>query len=192
LDAGINFMDTSYGYGLSEEYIGRCISYCRREYYLATKCGCTIAKGRAHDKTPHRWTRDNLLHNLETSLRRLQAEYIDIWQLHNPSVQQVEAEVLVRVMEEVRTGGKVGWIGISSTLPHMNMFLEWGVFDAFQIPYSALERAHEEVITAVAQAWAGTIIRGGVARGAPEEGGLGGQRYWLSDSNREILTVKAC
>jgi aryl-alcohol dehydrogenase-like predicted oxidoreductase len=52
------------------------------------------------------------------------------------------------------------------------------VFDTFQIPYSALERAHETVITAVAQVGAGTIIRGGVARGAPEEGGLGQRDRW--------------
>jgi aryl-alcohol dehydrogenase-like predicted oxidoreductase len=67
-----------------EEYIGCCISQRRREYYLATKCGCTIVKGRAHDKTPHRWTRDCLLHNLDSSLRRLQTDYVDVWQLHNP------------------------------------------------------------------------------------------------------------
>ncbi|MBI3625739.1 MAG: aldo/keto reductase, partial [Candidatus Rokubacteria bacterium] len=105
-------------------------------------------------------------------------EYVDVWQLHNPSVEQVRAGDLVRVMEDVRVAGKVRWIGVSSKLPHIIPFTEWGVFDTFQIPYSALERAHEKVITAVAKAGAGTIIRGGVARGAPEEAGLGQHDRW--------------
>jgi len=178
LDAGINFIDTAYDYGLSEEYIGRFISRRRSEYYLATKCGCTVVDAGDHDDTPHVWTRDNLLHNLDTSLRRMKTDYVDVWQLHNPSVEQVESADLVRVMEEVKTAGKVRWIGISSTLPHITTYIRWGVFDTFQIPYSALERTHETVITAAAEAGAGTIIRGGVARGAPEEGGLGQRERW--------------
>src|SRR5205085_223081 len=96
----------------------------------------------------------------------------------NPSVDQVEAGNLVQVMEEVQKSGKTRWIGISSTLPHITKYIEWGVFASFQIPYSALERQHENVITAAARSGAGTIIRGGVARGAPEEAGLGNQDRW--------------
>jgi aryl-alcohol dehydrogenase-like predicted oxidoreductase len=178
LDAGINFIDTAYDYGMSEEYIGRFISHRRNEYYLATKCGCTVVDAGDHDDTPHVWTRENLLHNIDTSLQRMKTDYVDVWQLHNPSVEQVESGDLVRVMEEVKAAGKARWIGISSTLPHITTYIGWGVFDTFQIPYSALERAHETMITAAAQAGAGTIIRGGVARGAPEEGGLGNRDRW--------------
>jgi aryl-alcohol dehydrogenase-like predicted oxidoreductase len=110
----------------------------------------------------------------------MQTDYIDVWQLHNPTVEQVEAGDLVRVMEEVKAAGKVRWIGISSTLPHISTFISWGVFDTFQISYSALERTHEAVITAAAQSGAGTIIRGGVARGASEEAGLGNRDRWAN------------
>lgn len=168
LDAGINFIDTAYDYGLSEEYIGRFLSHRREEYYLATKCGCTVVNAGDHDDTPHVWTRENLLHNIETSLRRMKTDYVDVWQFHNPSVEEVRAGDLIRVMEEVRSAGKVRWIGVSSKLPEIIPFIQWGVFDTFQIPYSGLERAHEKMITAAARAGAGTIIRGGVARGAPE------------------------
>lgn len=178
LDDGINFIDTSYDYGLSEEYIGRFISRRRNEYYLATKCGCTVVNEGERDSTPHVWTKENLQNNIETSLRRMKTEYVDIWQLHNPTVEQVVAGDLVKVMEQVKAAGKTRWIGVSSTLPNIMTFIEWGVFDTFQIPYSALERAHENVITAAAQAGAGTIIRGGVARGAPGESGLGNQERW--------------
>jgi aryl-alcohol dehydrogenase-like predicted oxidoreductase len=191
LDAGINFIDTAYDYGLSEELIGRCIGHRRREYYLATKCGCTVVRGEDHDDTPHVWTRDNLLRNIDASLRRLRTDYVDVWQLHNPTVRQVEAGGLVQAMEEVRAAGKVRWIGVSTTLPELETFRAWGVFDAFQIPYSALEPEHERAITAVAQAGAGTIIRGGVARGAPAEGGLGEHQRWAAWERAKLDELRA-
>jgi hypothetical protein len=61
-------------------------------------------------------------------------------------------------------------VGTSSTLPHLADHVAMGVFDVFQIPYSAVEREHEAVITAAAQSGAGIVIRGGAAKGAPTEG----------------------
>lgn len=194
LDAGINFIDTAYDYGLSEEYIGRFLSHRREEYYLATKCGCTVVNAGDHDDTPHVWTRENLLHNIETSLRRMKTDYVDVWQFHNPSVEEVRAGDLVRVMEDVRAAGKVRWIGVSSKLPDIIPFIERGVFDTFQIPYSGLERAHDKVITAAARAGAGTIIRGGVARGAPEAASLRRRiraRLGLGQGDRWAIWEKA-
>src|SRR5919202_6908804 len=63
LDAGINLIDTANDYGRSEEYIGRFISSRRDEYFLATKCGCTVVDAGEPDNTPHVWTRDNLMRN---------------------------------------------------------------------------------------------------------------------------------
>lgn len=191
LDAGINFLDTAYDYGMSEDYIGRFISHRRTEYYLATKCGCTVVPAGDRADTPHVWTRENLLHNIETSLSRTKTDYVDVWQLHNPSVEQVKKGDLVRVMEEVRAAGKVRWIGVSTKLPHIAQFMKWAVFDTFQIPYSALERAQEQVITAAAQAGAGTIIRGGVARGAPEEAGLGQRDRWATWEKARLDELRA-
>ena len=180
LDAGINFIDTAYDYGRSEEYIGKFISKRRSEYILATKCGCSFEDKGDHDDTPHIWTRENLLHNIEHSLSLMKTDYVDLWQLHNPSVEQVQAGDLLSVMEEVQKAGKVRWISISSTLPHITTYIEWGKFASFQIPYSALERQHENVISAAARSGAGVIIRGGVARGAPEEAGLGNKDRWAT------------
>jgi aryl-alcohol dehydrogenase-like predicted oxidoreductase len=54
LDAGINFIDTSNDYGRSEEFIGKYLSGRRKEYYLATKCGCAVVRRDEHtDDTPH-------------------------------------------------------------------------------------------------------------------------------------------
>ena len=177
LDAGINFIDTSYDYGLSEEYIGRFLAGRRGEYLLATKCGCTLVDKGDHEETPHVWTRENLRHNIETSLRRMKTDHVDLWQLHNPSVEQAESGDLVRVLEEVKKSGKARHIGVSSTLPHISTYIDWGVFESFQIPYSALQRQHEVVIQKAADSGAGVIVRGGVAKGEPGSG-LGKDDLW--------------
>ena len=167
LDSGINFIDTANDYGLSsgspaEERIGRHISGRRSEFFLATKCGCPPGGGE------HIWTRENAFRGLHESLERMQTDYVDVMEYHNPSVEECEAGDLVTVLEEMREQGKVRWIGVSTTLPHLPTFLEWGVFDVFQIPYSALERKHEEWISRAAQAGTGIIVRGGVAQGEPD------------------------
>ena len=166
LDAGINFIDTANDYGLrwpapAEEQIGRHISGRRSEFFLATKCGCPPGGGE------HIWTRENGFRGLHESLERMRTDYVDVMQYHNPSVEECEAGDLVAVLEEMREQGKVRWIGVSTTLPHLSTFLEWGAFDVFQIPYSALEREHEEWISRSAQAGTGIVVRGGVAQGEP-------------------------
>jgi len=178
LDEGINFIDTANDYGRSEEFIGKYLAHRRKEYYLATKCGCTVVrKDENTDETPHVWTRDNLFRGLNESLQRMKTDYIDIMQLHNPPVEETEKNNLVDALTEMQQQGKVRFISISTTLPHLPIYLEWGVFATFQIPYSALERDHEDWISRSAQAGIGTIIRGGVARG--ETGvGLGNVDRW--------------
>ena len=178
LDAGINFIDTANDYGRSEEFIGKYISKRRDEFILATKCGCTVVhKDENTDETPHVWTRENLFRGLHESLERMKTDHIDIMQLHNPSVEQVEAGDLVAALQEMKAQGKVRWIGCSSTLPHITTYIGWNVFDVYQIPYSGLERQHEKVISQAAQAGAGIIDRGGVARGEPGVG-LGSTDRW--------------
>jgi aryl-alcohol dehydrogenase-like predicted oxidoreductase len=178
LDSGINFIDTANDYGRSEEYIGRFLSHRRSDFVLATKCGCTVVRKDEHtDETPHVWTRENLFRGLHESLERMKTDYVDIMQLHNPSVEQTEAGELVAALNEMKEQGKVRWIGISSTHPHIGTYIESGIFDVFQIPYSALEQAHEEAIQKACDSGAGVIVRGGVARGEPGEG-LGGTERW--------------
>ena len=178
LDSGITFIDTANDYGRSEEYIGKFLSHRRSEYVLATKCGCTVVhKDENTDDTPHVWTRENLFRGLHESLERMKTDYVDIMQLHNPSVEQTEAGDLISALQEMKAQGKVRWIGISSTHPHIEAYISSGVFDVFQIPYSALERVHEDAIQKAADSGAGVIVRGGVARGEPGEG-LGGTERW--------------
>lgn len=68
---------------------------------------------------------------------------------------------------ELKQAGKVRFIGMSGTFPHIVDHIAMGVFDVFQIPYSAVEREHEAVITAAAAAGAGIVIRAVLQRGHP-------------------------
>lgn len=177
LESGVNFIDTANDYGKSEMYIGQYLANRRDEFYVATKCGCHMQFAGDHDETPHIWTRENLMRNIADSLMKMRTDTVDIIQLHNPDVETTQKNGLVDVLKELQDAGVVRYIGCSSTTPYLETYIEWGVFDAFQIPYSALERRHENLITQAAEAGAGIIIRGGVARGEPGRG-LGGEDRW--------------
>jgi aryl-alcohol dehydrogenase-like predicted oxidoreductase len=177
VDAGITFIDTANDYGRSEAYIGQFLADRREEFELATKCGCTVVPAGDHDETPHSWDRNHLLANIDDSLAKLRTDHVDLLQLHNPDVRSSEEHRVVDTLREIKDSGKARHIGISSTSPHLATYIEWGVFEAFQIPYSALERRHENLITAAHRAGAGIIVRGGVARGEPGQG-LGSQDAW--------------
>ncbi|MEX2446185.1 MAG: aldo/keto reductase [Dehalococcoidia bacterium] len=171
LDAGINFIDTSPDYGASEEVVGQWLRHRRSEFFLASKCGCPVAVDPlAAPPREHTYTRENIVANVEQSLRRLRTDYLDLVQFHHtPSRQELEQGDALRALEDLRTAGKVRFIGASSSVPRLPELIDAGIFDAFQIPYSALQREHEPWITRAAEAGAGTIIRGGAARGAASE-----------------------
>lgn len=186
LDSGINFIDTANDYGTSEQFIGQYISHRRSQYYLATKCGCHVTRRDEHtDDTPHIWTRENLFRGLHESLARMRTDYVDVMLLHNPSIEQLEQGKLVDALQDMRKQGKVRWIACSTRVPELPTCLQWGVFDVFEIPYSALERVHENWITRSAEAGIGTIIRGGVARGEPQVG-LGAADRWAKFNEAKL------
>ncbi|MBM4410112.1 MAG: aldo/keto reductase [Chloroflexi bacterium] len=168
LDAGINFVDTSPDYGPSEEMVGRALAYRRSQYILASKCGCPVDV--EPDQQGHVFTPRNITAAVEQSLRRLQTDYIDVVQFHgSPSRATLEEHGAIEALRTLQRAGKVRFIGVSGTLPNLPEQIDLGVFDVFQIPYSALQREHEALIKRAREAGAATVIRGGVARGAPSE-----------------------
>jgi aryl-alcohol dehydrogenase-like predicted oxidoreductase len=201
LDGGINLIDTSIDYGRSEDLIGRYIGHRRDEYFLASKCGCLLGPPPAGATPPfaHDYREENIRAGIEQSLRRLQTDRLDLLQVHiSPSRQQMETDATVETLLSLRDEGKVRFIGMSGTIPHLADHIGMDVFEVFQIPYSALQREHEELITAAADKGAGTLIRGGAARGAPADdkdwtqGPFGlsqgeGQRRWDSSGVEELL-----
>ena len=201
LDGGINLIDTSIDYGRSEELIGRYLAHRREEYFLASKCGCVLddPPPNATLPLPHDFRPENIRAGIEQSLRRLDTDRLDLLQVHiSPSRDRLEAEGTIETMLALRDEGKVRFIGMSGTLPHLPDQIAMGVFDVFQIPYSVVQHEHESLIAAAARAGAGTLIRGGAARGAPAEdkqwrhGPIGlsegeGQRRWDASGIEDLL-----
>ena len=168
VDAGVNFIDTSPDYGISEERIGKFLSHRRDEFYLATKCGCVYTQHEDHLEIDHVWKKDVVRRNLETSLERLQTDRIDLLQFHGGDADTLQKEGLIDLLEEYREQGVIRFIGVSSSLPRLPGMIELGVFDTFQIPYSCLAREHHDWITRAAESGAGIILRGGIAHGGPD------------------------
>ncbi|MCX6021584.1 MAG: aldo/keto reductase [Chloroflexi bacterium] len=167
LDAGINFIDTSPDYGRSEEMIGRFIAHRRSEYYLASKCGCVPGAGMGGE---HIHTADNIRAGVEQSLRRMNTDHLDLVQFHRSLTRrELEEHGALQALSDLKREGKVRFTGMSGTLPNLTEQVAMGVFDAFQIPYSGLQREHEAIIAAASAAGGGIIIRGGAARGTPTD-----------------------
>ena len=171
LDHGINLIDTSIDYGESEGLIGRFISHRRNEFLLASKCGCNADTDgvEAGNAPRHLYTRENIINGVELSLKRLNTEYLDILQFHGSPPPESREEA-VQALLDLKRDGKTRFIGVSDVLPTVTHFVDMGVFDAFQFPYSALDSSHESLITQLDQSGVGTLIRGGIARGEPGHG----------------------
>jgi aryl-alcohol dehydrogenase-like predicted oxidoreductase len=190
LDSGIDLIDTSIDYGRSEELIGRYLGHRRAEFFLASKCGCLLGPPPpgARPPFPHDYSAGNVRSGIEQSLRRLGTDHLDLVQVHmSPSRAQLVSEQTIETLLDLRDAGKTRFIGMSGILPNLPDHIATGVFDVFQIPYSVVQREHEDLITAAAESGAGTLIRGGVARGGASknwaQGPLGlppgeGQRRW--------------
>src|SRR5260370_23666601 len=201
LDGGINLIDTAIDYGRSEELIGKYIGHRRDEFFLASKCGCLLRPPPPGSRPPfpHDYSAANVAAGIDQSLRRLRTDRLDLVQVHmSPRVAQRQADRTVETLVSAREQGKVRFLGMSGVLPNLPDHIAMGVFYVFQIPYSAVRRNHEELITAAAAAGAGTLIRGGAARGGPAEdknwrqGPLGlaqgeGQRRWASAGLDDLL-----
>ncbi|HLZ72183.1 MAG TPA: aldo/keto reductase [Dehalococcoidia bacterium] len=169
LDAGINYIDTSIDYGQSEEFIGQFIAGRRGEYFLASKCGCLVGAppAPAGQRNPHDFSRENIIAGVNQSLARMKTDYLDVVQFHaSPSAETLAQQGAIETLRDLQREGKIRFLGMSSTLPNIEQHVDMGVFDVFQIPYSATDRQHEAVVTRAGEAGAGIVIRGGVARGA--------------------------
>jgi aryl-alcohol dehydrogenase-like predicted oxidoreductase len=167
LDSGINYIDTSIDYGRSEERIGKYISQRRSEYFLASKCGCVPD---APQGTDHVHTAENIRAGVEHSLRLMRTDYLDLVQFHRSlTPDEFTSDGVLETALALKDEGKVRFVGVSGTLPNLDAQIDMGVFDAFQVPYSCLQRDHEEALAHANSAGVGVIVRGGVARGAPSD-----------------------
>jgi len=178
LDSGITFIDTAPDYGPSEDYIGKFITHRRDEYVLATKCGCNIPRPADPDAPRHIWTGAQLRHNIEHSLKRLNTDHVDIWQIHSAYPGDLAGTDVLETMFKIKAEGKVRHIAVSMGgasekygYVQMRGYLDpaWDAFEAMQVWYSALVRHSEQAIRDAAAKGVGTILRGATRRVDPWE-----------------------
>lgn len=134
-DGGIRYFDTARAYSDSEEKIGYALKDVRSHIYIATK---TMAS------TPEKFWED-----LETSLRLLQTDYIDVYQLHNPPVcpKPGDETGLYDAMLEAKKQGKIRFIGITNhRIDVAEEAVESGLYDTLQFPFNYLSTERERAL----------------------------------------------
>ena len=109
----------------------------------------------------------------------MKTDYMDVVQFHmSPNMETLNENGALEALQELQQQGKVRHIGMSGTLPNLREHIDSGAFAVLQIPYSALERQHEDLISRAAAKGIGNVIRGGVAKGEPGESGGAGRVSW--------------
>lgn len=158
LDYGINLIDTApaYGFGRSEELIGKAVKGKRDKYVIATKCGLWWKDNRGSffamfdGKPIFRSLRpDTIKIEIEESLRRLQTDYIDLYQTHWQSVPPDKTPIpdTMEVLLKLKEQGKIRAIGVSNgSVEELKEYLACGSIASHQFRYSILYRYPEKDI----------------------------------------------
>ncbi len=144
---GINYFDTARFYTDSEEKMGAAFAYIREKVIISTKTGATTAEGFWKD--------------LDTSLKNLQTDYIDLYQFHNPAFcpKPGDGSGLYEAMLEAKRQGKIRFIGITNhRLTVADEAIQSGLYDTLQFPFSYLADARDlEIVEACKTADMGFI-----------------------------------
>jgi aryl-alcohol dehydrogenase-like predicted oxidoreductase len=166
LDAGITFFDTAdvYGSGHSEELLGQAMRGRRDRFVVATKIGWQNFDS-TRGQTAYQSV-EQFIAGVESNLRRLQTDYIDIMQSHI-SYREPTMEVFLEGFQRLQKDGKIRVYGVStSDFDYLKHFNHDGHCSTLQIDYSILNRTPEEEILPYCQAHhIGVIVRGALAMG---------------------------
>jgi aryl-alcohol dehydrogenase-like predicted oxidoreductase len=166
LDKGINLIDTApvYGFGLSEEIVGKAVAqYGNREkVVIATKVGLEWKDGKVFRNS----SRARIAEEIEDSLRRLQTDYIDIYQIHWPDP-IVPIQETAEAMNELYKQGKIKAIGVSNySVEQMEIFRKTALLRVSQPPYNLFERGIEkDVLPYCHKNEITTLLYGALCRG---------------------------
>lgn len=166
IELGINYFDTAdlYDHGANEELLGNTLKQKRNEIFLATKAGNQWrADGSGWDWNPRK---EYILQCAEQSLKRLQTDYIDLFQLHGGTMDDPIDES-IEAFEQLVKEGKIRYYGISSIRP--NVIRYWSQHSnivSVMTQYSLLDRRPaEETLNFLQQKNIGVVVRGSVAQG---------------------------
>ena len=165
-DLGVNFFDTadSYGFGRSESLLGIVLSRHRQDVVLATKVGVVRTAGGDLKKD---FSRQHIFHAVDGSLKRLRTDYLDLYQVHNPTIEELRREEIQEAMEMLQDAGKVRFWGISISTPEEGLeIVQRGWAHALQVLYNVLNQAPaRELFPAAKEKGYGIIARVPLASG---------------------------
>ena len=162
-EKGINYIDSARGYTVSEQYIGYGLEGIRDKFILATK---SMSR-----------TKDAMAADIETSLKNFRTDYIDLYQVHNPSMEQLDQVIekggALEALREAKKAGKIGHIGLtahSTAVFERALELDW--VETIMFPYNIVEQQGAELIHRCAEKNIGFIDMKPLAGGAIEDGTL--------------------
>ncbi len=143
LDEGVNWIDTApfYGWGRAEEIVGKAVKGRRGDVYIFTKCG-TLPDGKGDSLEDHR--PETIRREVDASLRRLQTDYVDLLQFHDPDP-SVPIEESWSMMQELIRDGKVRHGGLSNhPVDLLQRAMRIAPVTSNQLQYNPLERKIEQ------------------------------------------------
>lgn len=147
LDNGVNFLDTSACYNISEELVGRTVADRRGEYYLATKAG-HISGG--YEGEP--WSAQTIRDSIDRSLKRMKTDYLDLVQLHSCSLAVLKQGEAIEAVQAAQKEGKVRYIGYSGDNEAAEWALQSGVFSTLQTSFNLVEQKARHTLFDTAKA----------------------------------------
>lgn len=163
VEEGVNYIDTARGYTVSEEYLGYALEGIRDRFILATK---SMAR-----------SRDAMAADIEKSLHNLKTDYIDLYQVHNPSMEQLDAVIgqngALEALMEAKAAGRIGHIGLtahSAAVFERALELDW--VETIMFPYNIVENQGEALIRRCTEKNVGFIAMKPLAGGAIEDASL--------------------
>ncbi|MBO4562483.1 MAG: aldo/keto reductase, partial [Clostridia bacterium] len=174
-----NYIDTARGYTVSEEYIGYAMEKlgCRDKLFLATKSMAA--------------TREAFAADIEKSLTNLRTDHIDLYQIHNPSMEKLDTILApggaLEALFEAREAGKIGHIGLTAhSTAVFERALELDFVESIMFPYNIVETQGKELVEKCREAGKAFIAMKPMAGGAIEDGGAA-MRYLLTDPGVTVV-----
>ncbi len=177
MEKGVNYIDSARGYTVSEQYIGYGLEGIRDKFVLATKSMSRTKEAMAAD--------------IETSLGNFRTDYIDLYQVHNPSMEQLDQVMgeggALEALMEARAAGKIGHIGLtahSTEVFERALELDW--VETIMFPYNIVEQQGAELIHKCTEKNIGFIVMKPLAGGAIEDASLA-LRYVCSNPDVTVV-----
>ena len=158
LDAGLNVIDTAAAYNASEKLIGEAIGKRRKEFYLLTKCGALDGF------TRYDWSKKGVVETIETSLRNLKTDYLDIVQLHSCSSEELQRGDAIEGLQRAQEKGYTRYIGYSGDNDAAKTAIDLNVFDSLQTSVNITDQTPiDENIPLAAEKGLGVIAKRPIA-----------------------------